>query len=94
MNGGNPASSAKQSIKRQLHTTHVGAVAINSCFALLGLIKKRFFCLWNNRAWLYQAAASQPRVFSKLLVGNYLGRDGGVGERGEGAEDVFKWALY
>ena len=53
-----------------------------------------FLCPWNNRAWLYQAAAPQPRVFAQLLVGNYLGRDGGVGERGEGAEDVFKWALY
>ena len=39
---GKPASSAKQSIKRQLHTTHMGAVAINSCFALLGSSKRDF----------------------------------------------------
>ena len=28
------------------------------------------FCPWNNRARLYQAVASQPRVFARLLFGN------------------------
>ena len=29
-----------------------------------------FFLLWNFRARLYLAAASQPRVFARLLVCN------------------------
>ena len=29
-----------------------------------------FFCPWKNRARFYETAASQPRVFARLLVGN------------------------
>ena len=32
-----------------------------------------FFYPWNNRARLYQAPASQPRVFARLLVDNNFG---------------------
>ena len=44
------------------------------CLRLLYVTSIRdFFCSWNNRARLCQAAvASQPRVFARLLVGNKL----------------------
>ena len=31
---------------------------------------QNFFCPWNYHAHLYWAAALQPRVFVRLLVGN------------------------
>ena len=41
------------------------------CLTLLYVTSIRdFFCPWNNRARLYQTAASQPRAFTRLLVGN------------------------
>ena len=44
------------------------------CLTLLYVTSIRdFFCPWNNRARLYQAPASQPRVFARLLVDNNFG---------------------
>ena len=53
---------------------HCVMVALH--YSMFNTSIRDFFCPWNNRAWLYQAAASQPRVFAKLLVSNYFGRDG------------------
>ena len=45
----------------------------NGCLTLLYVASiQDFFCPWNNRARCYQAAASQPRFFARLLVGNYF----------------------
>ena len=39
-------------------------------YATLYYIASRFILPWNFRARLYYAAAKQPRVFARLLVGN------------------------
>ena len=43
----------------------------HGCLTLLYVTSLRdFFCPWNNRAQLYYAADSQPRVFARLRGGN------------------------
>ena len=43
-------------------------------YTTLCYIALRFILPWNFCAWLYYAAASQPRVFVRLLVGNHTSR--------------------